>query len=45
MNKMFARILMFVIVMVAGLLVVNAWLAHHNIRQIRSESTLSVAHS
>src|SRR6476620_2229107 len=41
MNKMFARILMFVIVMVAGLLVVNAWLAHHNIRQIRSESILA----
>jgi CHASE3 domain sensor protein len=32
---------MFVIVMVAGLLVVNAWLAHHNIRQIRSESILA----
>lgn len=26
MNKIFARILVFVIVMVAGLLVVNAWL-------------------
>jgi hypothetical protein len=31
MNKIFARILVFVIVMVAGLLVVNAWLGHHKI--------------
>lgn len=38
MNRMFDRILMFVIVVVAGLLVMNAWLGFHNIRQIRSES-------
>lgn len=38
MNRVFDRILMFVIVVVAGLLVVNAWLGYHNIGQMRSES-------
>ena len=38
MNRVFDRILMFVIVVVAGLLLVNAWLGYHNIGQMRSES-------